>query len=147
MNNLIINHKAVWLAALIVQFIPPLIYSEVFFGIRWSELNRVTEADFASFNMPLGLTASFLTGLIAAYAMSWLFARMNIDSGYKGLLAALIIWFAFGFGELFTINLFSLRNMQLTFIDESVVLIKYEVIGVILGSWTRRPGTTTEPEA
>lgn len=136
MKELKINHLAVWVTALIVQFVPPLWYSEVFFGIRWSELNELTAADFAEFNLPVGLLVNLLTCVIAAYAMAWLFTRLKVDTGFEGLKVALLIWVAFVFFEMLTQNLFSLRSLELTLIDQSVVLVKYEITGVILGLWS-----------
>ena len=138
MNSLRINHAAVWVAAFVVQFVPPLWYDAVFFGIRWSELNNLTEADFADYNMALGLGINFIACLAAAYTMAFLFTKIDVDTGLKGLQYALLFWAGFFFLEITTQNMFSLRPFELTLIDESVVLIKYEITGVILGLWTKR---------
>lgn len=132
-----INHVAVWVAALLAQAVAPLIYSEVFFGIRWVELNELTEADFSKVDMGVGLSLSFISSLAAAYMLAWLFKRMHITSALEGLKIALLVWLAFIFLEITTQNYFSVRSFELTLIDESVVLIKYEIAGILLGGWKK----------
>ncbi|WP_185156255.1 DUF1761 domain-containing protein [Fulvivirga kasyanovii] len=132
-----INHAAVWVAALLAQAVAPLIYSEVFFGIRWVELNELTEADFSKVDMGIGLSLSFISSLAAAYMLAWLFKRMHVTSAVEGLKIALLIWLAFIFLEITTQNYFSVRSFELTLIDESVVLIKYEIAGILLGGWKK----------
>ena len=137
MNKLRINHAAVWVSAFVVQFVPPVWYDAVFFGIRWSELNNLTESDFADYNLAFGLGINFIACVAAAYTMAFLFTKLNVNSGLKGLLYALLFWVGFIFLEITTQNMFSLRSFELTLIDESVVLIKYEITGVILGLWRK----------
>lgn len=137
MKTLKINHAAVWVAALVGQFVPPLWYDTVFFGIRWSELNELTAADFENYNIVLGLFISLIACLAAAYTMAFLFSRLNVNTGVKGLQYALLFWVGFIFLEMTTQNMFSLRAFELTVIDQSVVLIKYEIAGVILGVWKK----------
>ena len=137
MNELRINHAAVWVAAFVVQFVPPIWYDTVFFGIRWSELNKLTEADFVDYNMAFGLGINFIACLAASYTMAFLFTKLNVNSGLKGLKYALLFWVGFIFLEITTQNMFSLRPFELTLIDESVVLIKYEITGIVLGLWRK----------
>ncbi|TRX58632.1 DUF1761 domain-containing protein [Fulvivirga sp. M361] len=137
MKILKINHAAVWVASLVVQFVPPVWYDTVFFGIRWAELNGLSEADFAQYNMAAGLISNLVCCVAAAYTMAFLFVRLKVDTGLKGLQYALLIWVGFIFLEMTTQNMFSLRSFELTVIDQSVVLIKYEIVGIILGLWKK----------
>lgn len=136
-KKLRINHAAVWVAAILAQFVPPVIYSEVFFGIRWAELNELTEDDFQSFDMATGLALAFAGAVITFYVMAWLFAKVNVESGLEGLKIALLIWLGFVFVEVGVQNHFSLRPFELTLIDEAVVFIRYEIAGVLLGVWRK----------
>lgn len=136
-QKLRINHAAVWVAAVLAQMVPPLIYSEVFFGIRWAELNQLTETDFESFDMATGLALAFAGTVVTFYVMAWLFTKINVVSGPGGLKVALLVWLAFVFVEVGVQNHFSLRPVELTLIDEVVVLVKYEIAGVLLGVWRK----------
>ncbi|ELR72810.1 hypothetical protein C900_00771 [Fulvivirga imtechensis AK7] len=136
-KKLRINHAAVWVAAVLAQFVPPLIYSELFFGIRWAELNKITEDDFQSFDMATGLILALAAAVVTIYVMAWLFTKIKVESGLEGLKIALLIWLAFVFVEVGIQNHFSLRPFELTLIDEVVVLVRYEIAGVLLGVWRK----------
>ncbi|MTI21314.1 DUF1761 domain-containing protein [Fulvivirga sp. RKSG066] len=137
MNELKINHAAVWVSTIVAQFIPPLWYDYVFFGIRWMELNDFKEEDFAQYNMAVGLTLAFAATLAAAYVIAWLFTKIKVKTGVEGMKYALIFWVGFRFLEVATQNMFTLRPFELTLIDESVVLVQYQIIGITLGIWKK----------
>jgi len=136
MQKLKINHLAVWIASIIVQFLPPLWYDRIFFGIRWSELNNLNEDDFANFN-PLNYIWALLAAVALSYMLAWLFKQMNIQNTFKALQLTFLFWFSFLFLEVATQNAFTLRSFELTLIDELLVLIKYEVITIILMLWKK----------
>lgn len=137
MKQLKINHAAVWVGAILSQLVPPLWYDYVFFGIRWMELNNFKEDDFTNYNMAAGLSVALLAGVAAAYTMAWLFTKLNVKTGLEGMKYALLFWLGFRFLEVATQNMFTLRPFELTLIDESVVLVQYEIIGVLLGVWKK----------
>lgn len=137
MKQLKINHAAVWVSTIIAQFIPPLWYDYAFFGIRWMELNNFKEEDFATYDMAVGLSLAFVAMLAAAYVIAWLFTKIDVRTGVDGMKYALIFWLGFRFLEVATQNMFTLRPFELTLIDESVVLIQYEIMGVLLGVWKK----------
>ncbi|HNP18320.1 MAG TPA: DUF1761 domain-containing protein [Fulvivirga sp.] len=137
MKKLIINHYAVFAATIVTQLVRPLWYDYAFFGLRWMELNKLKEEDFAHFNMAIGLGVAFLSGLLATYAMAWLFTKLNVDTGLKGMKYAFAIWICFRLFEVTTQNYFSLRPFDLTIMDETAVLMQYQIIGVLLGIWRK----------
>lgn len=129
-----INHLAVWVASLFVQILPPLWYNNLFFGIRWSELNQLTDEDFATFS-PLNFIWALLSAVALAYILAWLFQALQVTNTAKALQLAFLFWFSFLFLELATQNAFTLRPLELTFIDELLVLLKYEIITLIVMVW------------
>ena len=132
-----INHAAVWVASILVQFLPPLWYDTVFFGIRWAELNQLSEKDFTDFS-PLNYIWPLISAVAVAYMLAWLFKSLNVNSTVKGLQLAFFFWLCFLFLELATQNVFTLRPFELTLIDEIIVLIKYEVITLVLTLWRKK---------
>ncbi|MDN5201470.1 DUF1761 domain-containing protein [Fulvivirgaceae bacterium BMA10] len=131
-----INHLAVWISIIVVQFIPPFWYDKLFFGIRWMELNKVVEEDFAD-QSPFVMVWPIVAAIALAYLLAWLFKELKVDSAFKGLKLAFIFWFVFLFLEVGTQNAFTLRPFQLTLIDELVVLIKYEIMALMLALWRK----------
>ena len=132
-----INHVAVWVASILVQFLPPLWYDTIFFGIRWAELNQLSEEDFANFS-PLNYIWPLVSALAVAYMLAWLFRSLKVNSAVKGLQLAFFFWLSFLFLELATQNAFTLRPFELTLIDEIIVLIKYEIITLVLILWKKK---------
>lgn len=137
MKQLKINHAAVWVSIIVVQLIRPLWYDFVFFGIRWMELNEFVEEDFVNFSLPVGLIVAFIAGTAGAYGTAWFFTKLNVKSGLEGMKYAFIIWLCFRFLEVTTQNMFSLRPFELTILDETAVLMQYQIFGAILGGWRK----------
>lgn len=137
MKNLKINHAAVWIAAVIGQFMYPLWYSEVFVGKSWMELNNFTQADFTNVDPVPGLILSMVNLVVFGYVIAWLFQKINVQTALDGLKYVSIIWFGILFMEIATQNHFTLRPFELTLIDEGIVLLRYEVFGIMLGAWTK----------
>ena len=131
-----INHLAVWILIILVQAFPVIWYDTVFFGIRWMELNNLTAADFEDFGNE-GFVVAFVAATALVYALAWLFLRLLVSTGVEGVKVVFVLWLALIFLELTTQNMFTLRPFELTLIDQGVVLVKYECIGITLGAWKK----------
>lgn len=137
MNNQKINHLAVWVLAVLVQPLPMLWYDNILFGIRWNELNNLTEADFANFS-PLNFIWALLSAVALGYIFAYLFRAMNINKAVDGLKWAALLWFGLLFLELATQNAFTLRAFELTLLDTIIVLFKYEIMAVGIVLWKKK---------
>lgn len=137
MKYLKINHAAVWVSIIVAQLIRPLWYDYVFFGIRWMELNEFVEEDFTSFSLPVGLIVALASGIAGAYGLAWFYTKLNVTSAVEGMKYAFIIWLCFRFLEVTTQNYFSLRPFELTILDETAVLMQYQIFGTIIGGWRK----------
>ncbi|MEO9803230.1 MAG: DUF1761 domain-containing protein [Reichenbachiella sp.] len=126
-----INHVAVWVLVAIIQVIPMLWYDQLFFGIRWMELNNFTIDDFDDFGT-FGYVIAILNAAAFCYFMAWLFIRLKVETAIEGLKIAFLLWFCLVFMQVTTQNFFTLRPFELTLIDELLVLIEYEMVGVVL---------------
>lgn len=133
-----INHLAIWILALVVQPLPMLWYDNMLFGIRWSELNNLTEADFETFS-PLNFLWAIFSAAALGYILAVLFRELNITKAVDGLKWAAILWFGLLFLELATQNAFTLRSFELTLLDTLIVLIKYEIMAIGIVLWKKKP--------
>lgn len=140
MNNQKINHLAIWVLAIIVQPLPMLWYNNILFGIRWRELNNLTEADFADFH-PSNFTWAFVSAVVLGYILAYLFKRMNITKATEALKLAMLLWFGLLFLELATQNAFTLRVFELTLLDTLVALFKYEIMAIGIVLWKKKQKT------
>lgn len=137
MNKQKINHLAVWIPAIIVQGLPMLWYDKLFFGIRWAELNNLTEEDFADFD-PMSFIWAFAAAVVLGYILAYLFRALNVEKAVDGLKWAFILWFGLLFLELATQNAFTLRPFELTLLDTLIVLVKYEIMAVVIVLWKKK---------
>lgn len=138
-----INHVAVWILVVIIQIIPMLWYDQLFFGIRWMELNNFTIDDFANFGW-FGYVIAILNAAAFCYFMAWLFIRLRVDTAIEGLKMAFLLWFCLVFMQVTTQNFFTLRPFELTLIDELLVLVEYEMVGVVLVLLRKYEATAAE---
>lgn len=138
MNNQKINHLAVWVLAILVQPLPMLWYDNILFGIRWRELNNLTETDFSDFS-PLNFLWAVGAAVVLGYILAYLYQKMNITKAVDGLKIAALLWFGLLFLELGTQNAFTLRAFELTLLDTLIVLFKYEIIAVGIVLWKKKP--------
>ena len=137
MNMQKINHLAVWILAILVQPLPMLWYDNLFFGIRWSELNNLTEADFEAFN-PLNFLWAIFSAVALGYILAYLFIKLDITKAVDGLKWAFILWFGLLFLELATQNAFTLRSFELTLLDTVIVLFKYQIMAIGIVLWKKK---------
>ena len=137
MNTQKINHLAIWILAMLVQPLPMLWYDNLLFGIRWSELNNLTEADFETFN-PLNFLWAIFSAVALGYILAYLFKALNVTKAVDGLKWAAILWFGLLFLELATQNAFTLRSFELTLLDTLIVLFKYQIIAIGIVLWKKK---------
>lgn len=140
MNKQKINHLAIWVLAILVQPLPMIWYDNILFGIRWRELNNLTEADFAAFN-PLNFIWAFVSAVVLGYIMAYLYRKLNITKAVEALKIAAVLWFGLLFLELATQNAFTLRDFELTLLDTIIVLFKYEIIAIGVVLWKKKQKT------
>lgn len=140
MNNQKINHLAVWILAILVQPLPMIWYNNILFGIRWRELNNLTEADFADFS-PMNFIWAIVSAVVLGYILAYLYQKMNITKAVDALKLATLLWFGLLFLELGTQNAFTLRAFELTLLDTIIVLFKYEIIAIGVVLWKKKQKT------
>ncbi|CAM2065286.1 DUF1761 domain-containing protein [Sulfidibacter corallicola] len=136
METLAINHAAVWVLVVVHQLVPPLWYSNLLFAKPWMKLQGLKAEDFSSTNpviylVPLGMA------VLTCYATAWLFRELSIDSAAKGAMMGALFALAFVFADVVSKDMFSLRPLQLTLINQGLNLVLLVITGAVLGAWTR----------
>ena len=137
MKDLKINHLAAVVAIVLHQLIPMGWYT--IFQEKWMALTEITQAEAES-----GGASPYIISLICAaitvYGMAYLFTKLPIDSALKGVQTAALFWLAFVFAQIMIQNTFSMRSMELTFIDQGNTFLTFIVTGALLGGW-RKPSS------
>ena len=135
MKELKINHLAVVIIVVIGQLIPMGWYGLL--AKPWMAYNELTMEYIQANQSTTPYIVSIIQSFITAYALAWIFTKMRIESAISGLIAAVVMGFAFNLLPSMTQNLFSFRPYELTWIDGGVNLIIFAIAGVILGAWRK----------
>ena len=134
MKSLTINHIAVWMVAVLQQVVGAAWYG--IFRNRWMQLIAKQAADFD--NQPLfPYLVSFIGAVVSCYATAWIFTKLNIDNAWHGIALAALLWLGFTFFPIAQIDLFSLRSLELSFVNAGNVFIDAALCGATLGAWRK----------
>ncbi len=133
MENVSINHFAVFAAALSMFIIGGLWYSPTMFGKQWLKILNKDESFLKTGNKGKIFGVSFLLALISSYTLA------GFVSGYEqwqwGLIGGLLV----GFGWLVTafgvVYLFERRPLAHFAINAGYLVVSYVVMGLIIGIW------------
>ncbi|MCB0570887.1 MAG: DUF1761 domain-containing protein [Phaeodactylibacter sp.] len=134
MKKLAFNHYAIWLSIILSQAIPLAWYS--LFSTRQAalqELAKYTQTSDTSWFFGI----SILGGVVAMYLLAWLFRRMTVDSAREGIIAGLLIGLAFNIVSLLTIEMLSVRPLELVLIDEGANALVFGAAGLVMGAWRK----------
>lgn len=132
-----INHLAVWILIVLLHIIGFLWYGPLF-GDRWMEMVGLTMADaeVGSQNIWIWITNTIAT-IIPMYLLAWLFVKLEIRSGLKGLGIGFLIAFSFVFLSDMTGDMFAQNPYALSWITGGFSMFSFSLAGFVLGTWTK----------
>ncbi len=136
MKSLQINYLAV-LAAAITTFIVGAAWYTAF-SEAWMKFAGLTEE--AVQKSEAGGTPyiiSFITYLLAAYAMAVIFKSMNIRNLQTGLMTGALIGAFLVGGNIFTNNGYEMKSVNLSILNAGFSAVSCSVMGAILGAWRK----------
>lgn len=137
MNNLKINHLAVWICIILMHAFGFLWYGPLF-GEKWMALVKMDQATMEQESMNASIWILNSAAIIAPiYLLAWLFTKMNVTSGIQGALIAFLIVFCFHHLPLMNANMFAGKPYGLAWITGGYSLSWLTVSGFILGAWTK----------
>jgi hypothetical protein len=137
MEQLKINHLAVWVNVVLLHILGFLWYGPLF-GEPWMEMVGLTmeEAEAGSAEAGMWIT-NFIATVVPVYALAWIFTKMNVNSALKGLWVGFLIAFSFVFLSNMTSELFAQNPYALSWITGGFSLVGLSVAGLILGAWRK----------
>ena len=137
MDNLKINHLAVW-AAIILQFVIGFLWYGPIFGDAWMKMEGLTLAAVEAQGFDVG---AWLTNIIASvagiYLLAWLFVKLGVDNMIKGLCYGFLIGFVFVLLANKTTGAFAQDPYALAWITGGFTTVGLALGGLILGAWTK----------
>lgn len=138
MENLKINHGAVWVGV-VVLFALGFTWYGPLFGEKWMGYVGLTMADAENMDGIVGIWISNVVSSIASmYLLAWLFSKLAINSGTKGALLGLVIAFVFIFLTVMVNNMFAQAPYGLAWIVGGFSMVGFTINGFILGAWTKK---------
>jgi hypothetical protein len=138
MNNLKINHLAVWICIILMHGFGFLWYGPLF-GEKWMAFVNLDPATMQQDSMDPALWILNSIAIIAPiYALAWLLSKTNVTSGIQGAMLAFIISVTFHLLPAMNANMFAGEPSGLAWITAGYSVSWLTVSGFILGSWIKR---------
>jgi len=133
MENIYINHVAVFVCAVMSLVIGALWWSPLLFAKPWQAANGFTDEQLAKVNP----VKTFGITLLLAWIMSYNLAAFLGAPGttWKWGLAAGLLTSVWVVGMFIVIALFELRSFKYLAINCGYIIVYFAVIGFILGIW------------
>lgn len=137
MNNLKINHMAVWVA-IVLQFVIGFLWYGPLFGESWMSMVGLDMDKIMA--DPAG-ASDWITNIISSvagvYLLAFLFIKMNVDSFLKGTLYGFLIGFVFVLLAEKTSGAFAKYPYGLPWITGGFTTVGLTIAGAILGAWRK----------
>ncbi|NND34213.1 MAG: DUF1761 domain-containing protein [Saprospiraceae bacterium] len=137
MQDLKINHAAVWVAVVLLTVLGFLWYGPLF-GDAWMAHVGLDRATVEANPPGAGIwITNIIATIIPVYTLAWLFTRLNVTNAINGALIGLLIGFSFVFLSDMTGDMFANRPYGLSWITGGYSMLALIVTGVLLGGWRK----------
>lgn len=134
MENLYINHIAVFVCAILNLVLGALWYSPILFYKGWLSETNLSEAQLANSNPAKTYGLAFLFALMISYNLAFFLGDANTNSTW-GATAGFLAGFGFSALIFAIIALFEQRSWKYIFINGGYITVYFSLIGFILGAW------------
>ena len=134
MENLYINHAAVFVCAILNLALGALWYSPILFYKGWLAESNLTEEQIARQNPAKTYGLAFLMALVISYNLAFFLGDSNTDAVW-GATAGFLAGFGWSTLSIAIIALFEQRSWKYIFINGGFITVYFTIIGFILGIW------------
>lgn len=138
MEQIKINHAAVWVSVILLFALGFLWYGPLF-GEPWMEMVGLDMATVEA-NPPgaaIWLSNAFAT-VLPLYILAWLYTKIGVNSLTQGAMIGFLIGFAFVFLSKMVGGFFAQDPYGLAWITGGYDVVSLTLAGAILGVWTKR---------
>jgi len=134
MENLYINHIAVFVCAILNLALGALWYSPVLFYKGWLGETNLTEEQLAKANPAKTYGLAFLFAWVISYNLAFFLGDATTNAMW-GATAGFLAGFGFSALIFTIIALFEQRSWKYIFINGSYITVYFTLIGFVLGVW------------
>jgi hypothetical protein len=134
MENMIINHWAVFVCAIFNLVLGAIWYSPALFYNAWKRENNLTDEQIKKSNPMMLYGIALLIAFIISYNLAFFLGDANTDWKW-GLTAGFLAGFGWAAAIFTSIALFERKSWKYIFINGGYIVVYFSVIGFILGIW------------
>ena len=134
MENLYINHIAVFVCAILNLVLGALWYSPILFYKGWLGETKLTEEQLARTNPAKTYGLTFLFAWVISYNLAFFLGDATTNAMW-GATAGFLAGFAFSALIFTIIALFEQRSWKYIFINGGYITVYLTLIGFVLGVW------------
>jgi hypothetical protein len=134
MENIYINHIAVFVCALMSLVVGAVWWSPVLFAKAWQKENGLTDEQLAGANMLKTFGLTFLLAWIMSYNLAFFLGAPGTTWQW-GVAAGLLTGIGWVATMFIVIALFEQRSLKYILINCGYVTVYFALIGFILGIW------------
>jgi len=134
MENLYINHTAVFVCAILNLALGALWYSPLLFYKGWLRETNLSEEQLAKSSPAKTYGLAFLFALMISYNLAFFLGDTNTNSTW-GATAGFLTGFGFSALIFAIIALFEQRSWKYIFINGGYITVYFTLIGFVLGAW------------
>lgn len=135
MNKLTINYLAVAVLTVVHQVSNFLWYTLI--GQDWMRLSGLTMEQIEQNQSAIPYMVSLVAAGLACYMLAWLFTRLEVTNVTQGIVYAVSFYGCFLFFQVMTKDMFQLRPLQLTLLNEGINAINFAMTGAVLAVWKK----------
>jgi hypothetical protein len=134
MENVYINHLAVFVCAVLNLALGALWYSPILFYKGWASETKLSEEQLAKSNPAKTYGLAFLFSLVMSYNLAFFLDDANTTAAW-GATAGFLAGFGWSTLIFAVIALFEQRSWKYIFINGGFITVYFTLIGFILGIW------------
>jgi hypothetical protein len=134
MENLYVNHIAVFVCAILNLALGALWYSPILFYWGWVKESNLSDEQLAKSNPAKTYGLAFLFALIISYNLAFFLGDAQTNAIW-GATAGFLAGFGFSTLIFAIIALFERRSWKYIFINGGYITVYFTLIGFVLGAW------------
>ncbi len=134
MEDIVINHWAVFTSAIANLALGAVWYSPALFFKAWKTENQLTDAQLKTASPLKMYGIGFLLALLMAYNMAFFLGDSGTDLAW-GATAGFLTGFGWASAIFAIIALFELKNWKYILINSGFIILYFTIIGAIIGAW------------
>lgn len=134
MENLYINHIAVFVCAAMSLVIGGLWWSPLLFAKAWQRENGLTDEQLSNANPARTFGLTFLLALLMSYNLAFFLGAPGTTWRW-GLIAGLLAGIGWVVPMFIVVALFEQRSLKYILINAGYIAVFFAITGLILGIW------------